>query len=54
MLFVCFFFLYFFVRKSFGHDRASKQIIDSLSFTYTANGKRQIQVKNFSQWKMST
>ena len=49
-----FFFLYFFVRKWFGHDRASKQMIDSLSFTYTVNGKRQLQVKNFSQKKMST
>ena len=24
-------------------------VIESLSFTYTANGKRQIQVKNFSK-----
>ena len=28
------------------------QLLESLSFTYTANGKRQIQVDNFSKWKM--
>ena len=29
------------------------QLLESLSFTYTANGKRQIQVESFSKWKMS-
>ena len=30
------------------------QLLERLSFTYTANGKRQIQVvENFSKWKMS-
>ena len=28
-------------------------LIESLSFTYTANGKRQIQVENYSKKKMS-
>ena len=36
MLFVSFSSI-FFVRKWFGHDRASKQIIDSLTFAHTAN-----------------
>ena len=29
------------------------QLLESLSFTYTANDKRQIQVENFSKYKMS-
>ena len=29
------------------------QLLESLSFMYTANGKRQIQVENFSKWQMS-
>ena len=28
-------------------------IVESLSFSYTANGKRQIQVENFSKYKIS-
>ena len=28
-------------------------VLESLNFTYTANGKRQIQVENFSKQKMS-
>ena len=29
------------------------KLLDSLSITYTANGKRQIQVENFAKQKMS-
>ena len=29
------------------------QLLESLSFTYTANGKRQIEVESFSKWKIS-
>ena len=28
-------------------------VLESLNFTYTTNGKRQIQVENFSKQKMS-
>ena len=34
-------------------DNLYLQILENLSFTYTANGKRQIQVESFSKQKMS-
>ena len=40
------------MRGEFGFQR-DKIVLESLSFTYTANGKRQIQVENFSKYKKS-
>ena len=34
-------------------DSSVNEVIERLSFTYMANGKRQIQVENFSKQKIS-